>query len=41
MSYREFELEDYKQAINNSYIEIDWQDQGREKTEKLDIKVVE
>lgn len=40
-SNREYKLEIYKKAINYGYIEIKWKEQGKDKIEKINIKIVE
>ncbi len=38
---REYELEIEKEAINNGYIEVKWEEQGESKTEKIDLNIIE
>ena len=38
---RDYELEIEKEAINNAYIEIKWEEQGENKTEKIDLEIIE
>lgn len=38
---RSHDLQVYEEAINQGYIEIEWEEEGREIIEKIDIKIVE
>lgn len=38
---RDYELEIEKEAINNAYIEIKWEEQGENKIEKIDLEIIE
>ncbi|MDY0236555.1 MAG: hypothetical protein RBR71_11020 [Gudongella sp.] len=40
-SNRKYSLDVYTEAINNGYIEIKWEEQDEQKTEKINIKIVE
>ncbi len=39
-SSRDYQFEIYKEAINNAYIEIMWEEQGEDKSERIEITVV-
>lgn len=38
---RDYSLDVYKEAINNAYIEIKWEEQGEKKIEKINMEIVE